>query len=55
LAVLFASYHVTYDYKLAFVAAISATIAEALPVKDYDNLIIPLVVGCIVTLMELTA
>ncbi|MDR3304215.1 MAG: SEC59/DGK1/VTE5 family protein [Treponema sp.] len=51
MAVLFTSYRVTYDYKCAFVAALSATIAEALPIKDYDNLIIPLVVGCTVTLM----
>jgi dolichol kinase len=54
LAVFAAAYRVTYDYKLALAAAVSATVAEALPVKDYDNLIIPLIVGATVTLMELT-
>ncbi|MDR1985749.1 MAG: SEC59/DGK1/VTE5 family protein [Treponema sp.] len=44
-AVFFTSYQVSYDYKTALLAAISATVVEALPLNDYDNLVIPLVAG----------
>jgi dolichol kinase len=51
MAVFFAAYHVSWDYKIALCAAVSATLAEALPIRDYDNLIIPLVVGFTVKLV----
>jgi dolichol kinase len=50
-AVFLAAYYVCWDYKIALSAAISATLAEALPIRDYDNLIIPLIVGFTVKLV----
>ncbi|MDR2536211.1 MAG: phosphatidate cytidylyltransferase [Treponema sp.] len=44
-AVLFAAYQVSYNYKTALIAAITATIVESLPLEDYDNLAIPITVG----------
>lgn len=49
--VFLAAYHVCWDYKIALSAALSATFAEALPIRDYDNLIIPLIVGFTVKLV----
>ncbi|MDR0636438.1 MAG: SEC59/DGK1/VTE5 family protein [Treponema sp.] len=51
MAVFFAAYQVCWDYKISLSAAISATFAEALPIRDYDNLIIPLIVGFTVKLV----
>ncbi|MDR2398183.1 MAG: SEC59/DGK1/VTE5 family protein [Spirochaetaceae bacterium] len=53
IAVFFAAYQVSGEYKTAFLAAASATVAEALPLKDYDNLVIPLAVGFMVYLTRL--
>ena len=50
-AVFLSAYQVCWDYKIALSAAISATFAEALPIRDYDNLIIPLIVGFTVKLV----
>ncbi|MDR2484141.1 MAG: phosphatidate cytidylyltransferase [Treponema sp.] len=47
-AVLFISYQVSYNYKTALIAAVTATLVEALPLKDYDNLAIPIIVGFVV-------
>ncbi|MDR1957252.1 MAG: phosphatidate cytidylyltransferase [Treponema sp.] len=44
-AVFFAAYQCSYNYKTALVAALSATVVEALPLDDYDNLAIPITVG----------
>lgn len=44
-AVFIGAYQVSYSHKAAFIAAAVATVAEALPLKDYDNLVIPLAVG----------
>ncbi|MDR0629223.1 MAG: phosphatidate cytidylyltransferase [Treponema sp.] len=52
-AVFFTSYQVSYDYKTALLAAVSTTVVEALPLNDYDNLVIPLVVGLVVHLAGL--
>ncbi|MDR2632635.1 MAG: phosphatidate cytidylyltransferase [Treponema sp.] len=49
-AVFFTSYQVSYNYQTALLAAITATVVEALPLNDYDNLVIPLGVGLIVHL-----
>ncbi|MDR2797341.1 MAG: SEC59/DGK1/VTE5 family protein [Treponema sp.] len=51
--VFFTSYQVSYDYKTALLAAVSATVVEALPLNDYDNLVIPLVVGLVAHLARL--
>jgi dolichol kinase len=51
MAVFFTTYRVCWDYKIALSAAVSAALAEALPIRDYDNLIIPLVVGFTVKLV----
>ncbi|MDR3115628.1 MAG: phosphatidate cytidylyltransferase [Treponema sp.] len=53
IAVFFTSYQVSYDYTIALLAAIIATMVEALPLKDYDNLMIPLSVGLVVRLAGL--
>ncbi|MDR1301735.1 MAG: phosphatidate cytidylyltransferase [Treponema sp.] len=53
IAVFFISYQVSYNYPLALLAAVSATVVEALPLDDYDNLAIPLVVGLVVQLAGL--
>jgi dolichol kinase len=45
MAVLFTSYQVSYNYRTALITAITATMIEVLPLKDYDNLAIPIVVG----------
>lgn len=52
LGVLFSAYLVTFCYgnknwHTALIAAITATAAEVIPVKDWDNVIIPLAVGLI--------
>ena len=47
-AVLFISYQVSYNYKTALIAAVTATLVEVLPLKDYDNLAIPIIVGFVV-------
>ncbi|MDR2177385.1 MAG: phosphatidate cytidylyltransferase [Treponema sp.] len=49
-AVLISAYGVSRDYRIALTAAITATVTEALPLKDYDNLVLPLVVGLVVSI-----
>jgi dolichol kinase len=46
--VLLASSKISNDYKTALIAATCATMVEALPLQDYDNLAIPVLVGCVV-------
>ena len=46
------SYQVSHDYRLSFCAALSATLVEALPLEDYDNIVLPLAVGFIVYAYE---
>jgi dolichol kinase len=48
LAVLFTAYQVSLNYRVALFAAITATLVEALPLEDYDNIVLPLTVGLIV-------
>lgn len=45
LSVFIASWYVCKDVKTSFAAAIAATVSEALPLEDYDNIVIPLTAG----------
>jgi dolichol kinase len=49
-AVFFSAYLVSHSYAVALVAAFTATAVEALPLEDYDNIALPLVVGVVVQL-----
>jgi len=49
-AVFASAYGVTRDARVAFFAAVVATLTEALPLEDYDNIALPLVVGFVVEL-----
>ncbi|GBU26988.1 phosphatidate cytidylyltransferase [Treponema sp. R8-4-B8] len=44
-AVLISSYAVCGNAQIAFVAALTAMVVEALPLEDYDNIAIPVTVG----------
>jgi len=46
--VLISAYAVCGNLQIALIAAFTATIVEALPLKDYDNLAIPVTVGLVV-------
>ncbi|MDR3138433.1 MAG: phosphatidate cytidylyltransferase [Treponema sp.] len=50
LAVLFIAYQISGNYFTALIAAATATLVEALPLEDYDNLALPLIVGLAVQL-----
>lgn len=52
-AVLFVSYRVSQNLRLALFAAITATLVEALPLKDYDNIALPLTVGIVAQMTAL--
>jgi len=49
-AVLISAYAVSGSMYIAFVAAFTAMIVEAMPLEDYDNLAIPVTVGLVVQL-----
>jgi dolichol kinase len=51
-AVLISAYAVSRDYRVAFIAAFTAMVTEALPLEDYDNLVLPLVVGLAVSIVS---
>ncbi|MDR1949496.1 MAG: phosphatidate cytidylyltransferase [Spirochaetaceae bacterium] len=52
-AVFFSAYHVSLNYRTALFAAIVATLAEALPLEDYDNIALPVSVGFVVHMLAL--
>jgi dolichol kinase len=52
-AVFIAAHLVSRDYRIALAAALSAMLTEALPLEDYDNLALPLVVGLVVSAVSL--
>ncbi|GHU60874.1 phosphatidate cytidylyltransferase [Spirochaetia bacterium] len=52
-AVFVTAYGVSRSFKAAFIAALTATVAEALPLEDYDNIILPMSVGFMVQLVVL--
>jgi dolichol kinase len=47
-AVLFTAYRVSLSFRVALLAALTATLVEALPLEDYDNIAIPITVGFMV-------
>ncbi|MDR2629404.1 MAG: phosphatidate cytidylyltransferase [Spirochaetaceae bacterium] len=47
-AIFFTAYGVFPDYRVAFWAALTGTLVEALPLGDYDNIALPVIVGLIV-------
>ena len=49
-AVFISAYAVSHSYSVAVISAITATAVEALPLEDYDNIALPLVVGSIAQL-----
>ncbi|MDR3171659.1 MAG: phosphatidate cytidylyltransferase [Treponema sp.] len=49
--VLVISYQVSFSYKIALIAALTAMVIEALPLEDYDNLAIPVIVGLAVKMV----
>ncbi|GHU60054.1 phosphatidate cytidylyltransferase [Spirochaetia bacterium] len=49
-AVFFMTYQISSNSRTALIAAVTATLVEALPLKDYDNIILPLTVGFVVQL-----
>ena len=51
IAVLVSAFVVLSDLRLALIAAATATILELIPVRDADNLLIPLGTGLILTLL----
>jgi dolichol kinase len=52
-AVFIASFKVSGSYRIAFIAALTATAVEALPLQDFDNLALPVTVGIAVQLASL--
>jgi len=48
IAVFISVWLVSRDYTISLVAAVTATAVEALPLKDYDNVALPLIVGAVV-------
>lgn len=51
IAVFISAYAVLKDIRLAVISAATATILELIPVRDADNLIIPLGTGLVLTLL----
>ena len=49
--VLFSAYAVCGNVNIALAAAFTAMIIEAMPLEDYDNLAIPVVVGLVVKIL----
>jgi len=52
-AVLLSAYAVSGSMYIAFTAAFTATIVEALPLEDYDNIALPVTVGLIVQFVSM--
>lgn len=52
-AVLISAYGVSQNFRVAFIAALTAMAVEALPLDDYDNLALPVTVGLVVQLVSL--
>lgn len=50
-AIFAASYRTAADARIAFFAALSGTLAEALPLEDFDNVVLPMTVGFTVELL----
>jgi dolichol kinase len=50
ITVLVSAFQVSRDFRVALTAAFTATLVEALPLEDYDNLALPVTVGMAVSL-----
>ena len=50
-AVLITSWRVCRNLPISLAAAITATAAEALPLEDFDNIVLPLTVGFVVSMV----
>jgi dolichol kinase len=48
IAVFIAAWQVSRSYPIALIAALSAALTEALPLEDFDNLVLPITVGFVV-------
>jgi phytol kinase len=48
IAVFISAFTVSHSVNIAFVAAFTATVVEALPLEDFDNMAIPVTVGLVV-------
>ena len=53
-AVFITAYRVSPNIRIALIAAMTATAVEALPLRDYDNLAMPMIVGLMVQAASLT-
>ena len=53
-AVLIAAHGVSHDYRIALAAALTAMVTEALPLEDYDNLVLPLAVGLALSIISVS-
>jgi dolichol kinase len=53
IAVLVSAFRVSGNFRVALAAAFTATLVEALPLEDYDNLALPVTVGMAVSLARL--
>jgi dolichol kinase len=54
IAVYISAYGVSRSLRTAFFAALSATLVEALPLEDYDNIVLPIVTGLVVSIIAFT-
>jgi dolichol kinase len=50
-AVLISAYQVSHNYRVALIVAFATMLTEALPLEDYDNLVLPLVVGLVAVMV----
>jgi dolichol kinase len=50
-AVYISAYGVSRSMRIAFFAALTATLIEALPLDDYDNIVLPIITGLVVQII----
>jgi dolichol kinase len=50
-AVYISAYGVSRSVRAAFFAALTATLIEALPLEDYDNIVLPIITGLVVQII----
>jgi dolichol kinase len=50
-AVYISAYGVSRSVRAAFFAALAATLIEALPLEDYDNIVLPIITGLVVQII----
>lgn len=52
-AVFFSAYWVSRNFRVSFFSALTAVLVEALPLEDYDNIVLPISVGMAVIVFSL--